>query len=49
MQTKGGALPLEGVLEVGYARIAEIRKGVGQASVQHPRLSVKRKDAAGAS
>ena len=32
---------------MGYARIAEIRKGVGQASVQHPRLSVKRKDAVG--
>ena len=27
------------------ARLAEIRKGVGRASVQHPRLSVKREDA----
>ena len=32
---------------MGYAHIAEIRKGVGQASVQHPRLSVMRKDAGG--
>ena len=47
LPTKAGPLPLEGVLEVGYVRIAEIRKGIGQASVQHPRLSVKRSDAAG--
>jgi hypothetical protein len=49
LQTKAGPLPLEGVLEVWATRasFAEIRKGVGQASVQHPRLSVKRKDASG--
>ena len=41
LPTKAGPLLLEGVLEVGYARLAEIRKGVGKASVQHPRLSVK--------
>ena len=46
LPTKAGPLLLEGVLEVGYARLAEIRKGVGKASVQHPRLSVKREDAA---
>ena len=33
------------MLEVGYAHLAEIRKGVGKASVQYPRLSVKREDA----
>ena len=43
--TKAGPLLLEGALEVGYARLAEI-KGVGKASVQHPRLRVKREDAA---
>ena len=45
LPTKAGPLLLEGVLEVGYARLAEIRKGVGKASVQHPRLSVKCEDA----
>ena len=40
LRTKAGPLPLEGVLEVGYARIAEIRKGVGQASVSSTRGSV---------
>ena len=44
LQTKVGPLPLEAVLEVGYARVAEIRKFVGQASVQHPQLGVKRTD-----
>ena len=46
LQTKAGPLPLEGVLKVGYARIAEIRKGVGRGSVAHPRLSVRYDDAA---
>ena len=45
LQTKGGPLLLEGHLEVGYARIDELRKGLGVASVQHPRLSVRRDDA----
>lgn len=45
LQTKAGPLPLEGIFEVGYARIAEIRKGVGQGSVMHPRLSVRCEDA----
>ena len=45
LQTKRGPLLLEGHLEVGYARIAELRKGLGVASVQHPRLSVRRDDA----
>ena len=45
LPTKAGPLLLEGVLEVGYARLLEIRKGVGKASVQHPRLSVKCEDA----
>ena len=41
------SLLLDGSLQVGFARLLEIRKGVGQASVQHPRLSVKRESAAG--
>ena len=44
LPTKAGPLLLEGTLEVGYARIAELRKGVGQGSVSHPRLSVRRSD-----
>ena len=51
LPTKAGPL----LLERAHSRLAmlassglvEIRKGVGQASVQHPRLSVKRADAAG--
>ena len=46
LQTKAGRLLLEGQLEVGHARILELRKGVGASSVQHPRLSVRRSDAA---
>ena len=46
LKTRAGPLLLEGSLEVGFARIAEIRKGVGQANVAHPRLSVRREDAA---
>ena len=45
LMTRAGPLLLEGVLEVGYGRIAEIRRGVGQGSVAHPRLSVRREDA----
>ena len=39
-----GPLPLDGTLEVGYARIAELRKGVSWGSVAHPRWSVRRED-----
>ena len=46
MQTKAGALLLEGVLEVGCARVLELRKHVGNGSVKHPRSSVRRFDAA---
>ena len=44
LQTKAGPLPLDGTLEVGYARIAELRKGVGWGSVAHPRWSVRCED-----
>ena len=33
------------MLEIGYVRIAELRKGVGWGSVAHPRLSIRREDA----
>lgn len=45
LKTKAGPLPLEGLFAVGYARILEIRRAVGQGSVAHPRLSVRREDA----
>ena len=44
--TKAGALLLDGVLEVGFARVLELRKRVGEGSVRHPRLSLRRCDAA---
>ena len=34
------------MLEVGFARILELRKRVGDGSVRHPRLSLRRSDAA---
>jgi hypothetical protein len=46
MQTKAGALLLEGVLEVCCALVLELRKHVGNGSVKHPRLSVQRSDVA---
>ena len=46
LSTKAGPLLLAGVLRVGYARVAELRKGHHQGSVAHPRLSVRREDAA---
>ena len=36
-------MPIPG--KVGYARLSELRKGVGWGSVAHPRLSVRREDA----
>ena len=45
LPTKAGSLLLEGTLDVGYAHIAELCKGVGQGSVSHPRLSVRRSNA----
>ena len=45
LETKLGPLLLEGTMGVGFARIIELRKTVGQATVMHPRLSVKRADA----
>ena len=44
-QSNAGPLLLEGVLEVGLARVLELRRSVGTGSVRHPRLSVKRGDA----
>ena len=46
LQTKAGPLLLDGVLEVGFARILELRKRVGDGSVRHPRLSLRRSDVA---
>ena len=46
MQTRSGPLLLDGLLEVGYARVLELRKCVGDSSVRHPRLSLRRSDAA---
>ena len=46
LQTKAGALLLDGVLEVGFARVLELRKRVGEGSVRHPRLSMRRSDVA---
>eukprot|EP00966_Prymnesium_polylepis_P128722 2977202-Prymnesium_polylepis.1 len=36
MQTRSGPLLLDGLLEVGYARVLELRKCVGDSSVRHP-------------
>ena len=44
MHTRAGPLPLAGMLEVGYMRIAEIRRSMGPGGVAHPRLSVRRDD-----
>ena len=46
MRSKAGALLLEGLLEVGFARILEVRKRIGDGSVRHPRLSLSRSDVA---
>ena len=45
LKTKAGPLLLDGLLEVGFARILEVRKRVGDGSVRHPRLSMRRSDA----
>ena len=44
LKTKAGPLLLDGLLEVGFARILEVRKRVGDGSVRHPRLSMRRSD-----
>ena len=40
------AAACDGVLEVGFARILELRKRVGDGSVSHPRLSMRCSDVA---
>ena len=46
LRTKAGPLLLDGLLEVGFACVLELRKRVGDGSVRHPRLSMRRTDVA---